>query len=92
MSRGEKIRCIIPSQLRGYTDGCSEVTANGTTVDTVLRDLDRQFPGFRFRVIDEQDRVRRHVILFVGEERCDDILREIAPGTDLQIVGALSGG
>ena len=32
-----------------------------------------QFPGFRFRVIDEQDRVRRHILLFVGEERCEDL-------------------
>ena len=59
---------IVPSQLRSYTDGASEVSAQGATLDDVLRDLDRKFPGFRFRVIDEQDRVRRHVILFVGEE------------------------
>ncbi len=83
---------IVPSQLRGYTDGASEVSAEGATLDDVLRDLDRKFPGFRFRVIDEQDRVRRHVILFVGEERCDDLRREILPGVAVQIVGALSGG
>jgi molybdopterin converting factor small subunit len=85
-------KVIVPSQLRSYTNGRSEVTAEGTTLDEVLGDLDRQFPGFRFRVIDEQDRVRRHVILFVGEERRDDLASEILPGQDVQIVGALSGG
>jgi len=85
-------RVIVPSQLRGYTAGASEVTATGATLAAVLDDLDRQFPGFRFRVIDEQDRVRRHVILFVGGERCDDLSAEILPHHELQIVGALSGG
>jgi hypothetical protein len=43
-------------------------------------------------VIDEQDRVRRHILLFVGSERQDDLAAAIPPGTDVQIVGALSGG
>ena len=73
-------RVVVPTQLRSYTGGQSEVEASGTTLDDVLRDLDRQFPGFRFRVIDEQDRVRRHVIIFVGrrargESRCGDTSR-----------------
>jgi len=85
-------RVIVPTQLRGYTAGAGEVTATGATLAELLVDLDRQFPGFRFRVIDEQDRVRRHVILFVGGDRCDDLGTEILPGAELQIVGALSGG
>lgn len=86
------MRVIVPTQLRGYTGGASEVRAEGATLADVLADLDRQFPGFRFRVIDEQDRVRRHVILFVGGERQDELGAAIPPGAELQIVGALSGG
>lgn len=85
-------RVVVPSQLRGYTSGASEVDAAGATVADVLRDLDRQFPGFRFRVIDEQDRVRRHIILFVGGDRTEDLATPIQPGFELHIVGALSGG
>ena len=85
-------RVIVPSQLRSYTAGASEVTAQGDTLAAVLSDLDRQFPGFRFRVIDEQDRVRRHIIIFVGGERRDDLAAAIPVGADVQIVGALSGG
>ena len=85
-------KVIVPSQLRSYTNGQSEVSAAGATLDAVLHDLDRQFPGFRFRVIDEQDRIRRHVILFVGEERRDDLATPILPDVAVQIVGALSGG
>ena len=86
------MRVIVPTQLRGYTAGRAEVRAEGGTLAEVLADLDRQFPGFRFRVIDEQDRVRRHILLFVGSERQDDLAAAIPPGTDVQIVGALSGG
>ena len=85
-------RVIVPTQLRGYTAGKSEVEAAGATLNDVLVDLDRQFPGFRFRVIDEQDRVRRHVIIFVGAEREENLSATIPSGVDVQIVGALSGG
>jgi sulfur-carrier protein len=86
------MRVIVPTQLRSYTSGRAEVRAEGSTLAEVLADLDRQFPGFRFRVIDEQDRVRRHIILFVGAERQDDLTAAIPAGADVQIVGALSGG
>lgn len=82
----------VPSQLRGYTSGLADVVAEGTTLAEVLADLDRRYPGFRFRVIDEQDRVRRHIILFVGIDRQDDLNATIPPGQPVQIVGALSGG
>jgi sulfur-carrier protein len=86
------MRVVVPTQLRGYTGGSAEVTADGATLDAVLVDLDRQFPGFRFRVIDEQRRVRRHVILFVGGEREENLDAAIPAGAELMIVGALSGG
>jgi len=86
------VRVVVPTQLRSYTRGRAEVEADGATLAAVLVDLDRQFPGLRFRVIDEQDRVRRHIILFVGGERQDELAAAIPAGSDLQIVGALSGG
>jgi molybdopterin converting factor small subunit len=59
------MRVIIPTPLRSYT-GRREVEANGSTLGAVLADLDRQYPGIRFRMIDEQDRMRPHVRFFVG--------------------------
>jgi len=83
---------MVPTQLRSYTSGRAEVSAVGATLADVLADLDRQFPGFRFRVIDEQDRVRRHILLFVGIERQEDLATAIPDGVDVHIIGALSGG
>ena len=85
-------KVFVPSQLRGYTSGRSEVNADGATLAAVLGSLEQQFPGFRFRVVDEHDRVRRHIIFFVGEDRQEDLLAAIPAGADVTIVGALSGG
>ena len=57
---------LAPSQLHAYTGGASRLEAAGETVDAVLDDLDRRFPGLKFRIIDEQDRIRPHMRLFVG--------------------------
>ena len=86
------IAVLIPSQLRNYTGGVGRVEASGETIDGVLGDLDRRFPGLRFRVIDEQDRVRPHMRLFVGRDAVRDIHSPIADGAELMIFGALSGG
>ena len=86
------IAVLIPSQLTAYTEGATRVQAQGGTVDGVLQDLDRRFPGLRFRVVDEQDRIRRHMRIFVGPEEARDVRRPLAPGDELMIFGALSGG
>lgn len=83
---------FIPSQLQSYTGGVSRVQAAGATVEAVLNDLDRRFPGLKFRVVDEQDRVRRHMKIFVGPERTLDVRRVLAAGEEVLIFGALSGG
>jgi molybdopterin converting factor small subunit len=85
------VKVLIPSPLLSYT-GASEVEATGGTVDEALRDLDRRYRGIRFRMVDEQDRLRPHVRIFVDGEAVRDLDRRLAPGGSLQIVQALSGG
>ena len=82
----------IPSQLHAYTGGVSRVEASGATIDAVLDDLDRRFPGLKFRVVDEQGRIRPHMRLFVGRQAARDIQASIGQGAELLIFGALSGG
>ena len=83
---------FIPSQLTAYTDGATRVEAAGATVAAVLDDLDARFPGLKFRVVDEQDRVRRHMRLFVGRTETRSVAQALGPGDELLIFGALSGG
>jgi molybdopterin converting factor small subunit len=87
MTRG----VLIPGPLRSYTEA-RQVTATGSTLGEVLADLDRQFPGLRFRVVDEQGELRRHVRFFVGGEQVLGLGAPLDAGSDLVIVQALSGG
>ena len=83
----------IPNPLLSYTNQARVVDALGATLDEVTRDLDRQFPGIRFRIIDEHQRVRRHIKLFVNATQADDDLAmPLAEGDEVMIVAALSGG
>lgn len=86
------VRIMLPSQLQTYSGGVSWVEAEGATIDAVLRDLDGRFPGIRFRVIDEQDRIRPHMRIFVGRERAFGIEGVLSENDELLIFGALSGG
>ena len=82
----------IPSPLRSYTSGESNVEAEGATVRAVLADLDRRFPGIRFRMIDEQDGIRRHIRLFVNAEEVKGLTQTVWPGDAVHLICALSGG
>lgn len=86
------IRVAIPSQLIAYTDGASRVEAEGATVAAVLDDLDRRFPGLKFRVVDEQDCIRRHMRVFVGADEAKSLNVPVSNDAAVLIFGALSGG
>jgi molybdopterin converting factor small subunit len=68
------------------------VDASGSTIDELTRDLDRQFPGIRFRMIDEQDAIRRHIRIFVNGDQVRALDTALAPNDEVFIVQALSGG
>ncbi len=85
------MRVRIGSILHTYTGGETEVDAAGATVGDVLDDLERRFPGLKFRIVDEQDRIREHVNVFVGRERARELVHPVQDD-EIYIVGALSGG
>jgi len=85
------MKVLIPTPLRSYTRE-REVEASGPTLAAVLADLDRRYPGIRFRMVDEQDRMRPHVRFFVNGEQVFELSRSLTPTDEVQIVQALSGG
>ncbi|MEO8135225.1 MAG: MoaD/ThiS family protein [Betaproteobacteria bacterium] len=87
------MRVLIPNPLLSYTGQAREVEADGATLDQLTHDLDRRYPGIRFRIIDEHQRVRRHIKLFVNRDQADDNLATpLKAGDEIMIVAALSGG
>ena len=82
----------IPTPLRSYTAERSVVEAHGATVAAVLADLDASHPGLRFRMVDEQGRLRPHMKVFVNDEATRDLDAPVADSDELTIMQALSGG
>ena len=86
------MRVRIPTPLRSYTNQAPVVDAEGATVDELLVDLDRQFPGLRFRMVDEQHRLRTHMKVFVGNDLTRDLSTSLDGVTEVTLMQALSGG
>ena len=86
------LKVSIPTPLEEYTGGLRMVEANGATLAELMRDLDRRYPGIRFRMIDEQDRIRAHIKLFVNAELERSLTAPLKPQDEIIIVAALSGG
>jgi len=85
------VMVLIASPLRSYT-GADEVEATGASLGALLQDLDRRYPGIRFRMVDEQEQLRRHMRFFVNGEIVKDLAHPIKAGDEVGIVQALSGG
>jgi molybdopterin converting factor small subunit len=86
------VKVAIPSPLRSYTEQRHEVEAAGASVVELLADLERQFPGIRFRMIDEQDQLRPHMRIFVNRRETRKLDTKLASGDEVHIFQALSGG
>ena len=83
---------FVPTPLRSYTKNRAEVNAAGATVGELMLDLDRQFPGMRFRMINEQDGIREHIRIFVNGEAATNLAVKLQAKDEVQIICALSGG
>jgi molybdopterin converting factor small subunit len=86
------MKVFIPSPLRSYTGGRSAVEASGATVAELLLDLESQFKGFRFRVIDEQNRIRQHIRIFINTQPALTLDMAIPESAEIDLICAISGG
>jgi len=86
------MKISIPQPLLFYTGQSSSVEAAGSTVAGLLVDLDRRHPRIRFRMVDEQDRLRPHMRIFVNREQVRSLDTPIGESDEVHIFQALSGG
>ena len=85
----------IPTILRTYTGGESEVSADGGTLAEVLDSLDGSYPGIKARILDDQGAIRRFVNVYVGNDdvRFLQALETSTPdGTQISVIPAVAGG
>jgi sulfur-carrier protein len=92
------IPVLIPGILRSYTGGAARVdlalpaAGRVPTVAEVLAALDARCPGLRFRIVDEQGRIRTHIKIFCAGDLVRDLGAPVPPDAEVMLVGALSGG
>jgi molybdopterin converting factor small subunit len=86
------MKVYVPTPLRLYTRNSGTVEAEGSTVAELFADLERLYPGIRFRVIDEQEHIREHIKIFVNREIASDLAHPLQHGDTVRISMALSGG
>ncbi len=85
----------IPTILRTYTGGESEVDAAGGTLAEVLDDLDASYSGIKGRILDESGELRRFVNVYVGNDDVrflDNLATPTPDGTQVSVIPAVAGG
>ena len=85
------MKVLIPGALRSYT-GDAQVEAVGDTLDALFADLERRYPGLRFRVVDEQGQLRPNMRIFVNGLGVRDLAHALRADDFVAVVLALSGG
>jgi molybdopterin synthase sulfur carrier subunit len=85
------MKVLMPGALRSYT-GELNVQADGDTLDAMFADLDRRYPGLRFRVVDEQGQLRPNMRVFVNGLNVRDLGHALQGDDFVAVVLALSGG
>ncbi len=78
--------------LESYTGGRTEVEASGSNIAEVLSDLNVQFPGIRFRLVNEQDKLRPHMRIFINNTSIRSLKVELDANDEVVILQSLSGG
>ncbi|PWH18989.1 MAG: molybdopterin synthase sulfur carrier subunit [Anaerolineae bacterium] len=85
----------IPTPLRPYTNGQSDLTVSGETVGQVLDSLVQQYPALRPHIFNENGELRPFVNLFIGEENINDLQGTTTPvkdGDRILLIPSIAGG
>ena len=82
----------VPSPLRSYTAGAAQVNVSGDSIADILEALERAHPGMRFRMIDEQGRIRPHIRIFINQREVSSLDATLAGQDVVHLICALSGG
>jgi sulfur-carrier protein len=85
----------VPTILRTYTGGASEVSVRGGTLAEVIEALESAYPGMRTRLLDDEGRLRRFVNVYVGDEDvrfAEGLATPTPAGTSVSVIPAVAGG
>ncbi len=89
------VRVELPTGLREYTGGVDSLEVRAGTLAEAVAALNARFPGLSYRLLDDQGRMRRYVLVFVNGEPVAHLDPEAVPlkgGDTVHIVPSVAGG
>jgi molybdopterin synthase sulfur carrier subunit len=90
-----EVTVLIPTPLREFTDGESEVSAQGNTINDIIEDLDNNYSGIKERICTEDGELREFLNIYMNDEDIrfmDELETEINEGDEISIIPAIAGG
>ena len=83
----------IPSLLRSFTGGVSEVTVPGATLRELIDGLEQRYPGLKTRLLTEEGRVKPNIAVVVDGINSKQGLRQpLSDKSEVHFVPAMAGG
>ena len=89
------VKVRIPTPLRKLTNGSDEVTASGANVAEIIEDLERNYPGLKERICEDNGKLRRFVNIYLNDEDIrfkNNLETELKENDELSIIPAIAGG
>ena len=89
------VQVNIPTPLRRITNGQNQIEADASNVGELLEVLDREYPGIRERLIDEEGEIRYFVNIYLNGEDVRFLQgtdTSTSSGDEISIVPAVAGG
>ncbi|GHV51778.1 MoaD family protein [Synergistales bacterium] len=85
----------IPTALRAFTDSKSEIQAEGSTAEEVIKNFAETYPDIRTHLYDENGKLRSFINIYLGDSNIKDLAGLGTPTKDgdaLTLVPAIAGG
>jgi sulfur-carrier protein len=89
------IKVRIPTPLQKLTQSQAEVEVSAESIQSLIQELDRAYPGIKERVCDDSGNVRRFINIFLNEEDIRFLEKEktaLKDGDEVSILPAIAGG
>jgi sulfur-carrier protein len=89
------VRVRVPTPLRKFTQGSDEINAQGNSVRSIVEDLEKNYPGIKDRICDENGKIRRFVNVYVNGDDIrflQNLETSVKEGDHISIVPAIAGG
>ncbi len=90
-----EVRVRVPTPLRRFTGGKDEVAAEGTSIRSVIDNLEQRHPGLKERLLDDNGELRRFVNIYLNGDDIrflNQLNSQVKDGDDISIVPAIAGG